>query len=279
MSKARDYKSMWHTFAQKKARGYLVDKFNPRYSVGFRNLIRHKMLMDALELSPTDWMLDAGCASGYQSLAAASQAQAVDGIDLGDGFIRTAHDAAQEQNMTNLFFQICSIEALAFKSATFDRVLCAEVLEHVLQPAVTLAELARVLKNDGRLVVSVPNENGNGTWWRRIKGLVFGQRFQPLEDFSMEAVVNHGDAHLRKFDRASLARFFEEHGLRVRRIRGCGIIDFPFYDQILNRLNRFAFFRSFLLNLELFLSRLPLLVRLSRNLIVVAELPREKNLK
>jgi 2-polyprenyl-3-methyl-5-hydroxy-6-metoxy-1,4-benzoquinol methylase len=272
MSKAEDYKAMWRTFAEKKAQGYLTGKFNPRHSIGFRNLIRHKMLMDALALSPGDSVLDAGCASGYQSLEAAHLARMAVGVDLGPEFVRTACSAALEQGITNAHFQVGSVEALAFKSMSFSRVLCAEVLEHVLQPVDTLAELKRVLKHGGLLVISVPNENGDGTWWRRLRNLVTGKRFQPLESFSMEAIAGHGDAHVRKFDRDSLRHFLEAHGLRIRWTKGCGILDFPLYDRILNRVNRLALIRRFLFRVELLLGHLPWLAWLSRHLIVVAEL-------
>jgi 2-polyprenyl-3-methyl-5-hydroxy-6-metoxy-1,4-benzoquinol methylase len=272
VSKAEDYRAMWQIFAERKARGYLTDKFDPRHSTGFRNLLRHKMLMDALALSPPDLVLDAGCASGYQSLEATRLAHMVVGVDLGPEFVLTAHRAALSLGITNAYFQIGSVEALAFRSASFSRVLCAEVLEHVLQPDDVLAELKRILGPGGLLVISVPNENGDGTWWRRLRNLVTGRRFQPLGSFSMGDITKHGDAHVRKFDRGSLKHFLEVHGLRVRWIRGCGILDFPLYDKIQNRVNRLALIRHFLLRVELLLGRLPWLAWLSRHLIVVAEL-------
>lgn len=272
VSKAEDYRAMWQIFAEKKASRYLKSKFNPRHSIGFRNLLRHKMLMKALALLPTDLVLDAGCASGYQSLEAARLARMVVGVDLGPEFILTAHRAALSMGITNTHFQIGSVEALAFKSASFSRILCAEVLEHVLQPDDVIAELKRILEPDGLLVISVPNENGDGTWWRRLRNLVTGWHFQPLESFSMDDITKHGDAHVRKFDRGSLRRFLEAHGLRVRWIRGCSILDFPLYDKIQNRVNRLALIRHFLFKVELLLGRLPWLAWLSRHLIVVAEL-------
>lgn len=45
---------------------------------------------------------------------------------------------------------------LPFADASFDTVLSTEVLEHVLSPGEVLAEMARVLKPEGRLLISVP---------------------------------------------------------------------------------------------------------------------------
>ena len=46
---------------------------------------------------------------------------------------------------------------IPFGDASFDHVFCIEVLEHVPSPFHTLAEIRRVLKVEGVLVVSVPN--------------------------------------------------------------------------------------------------------------------------
>jgi SAM-dependent methyltransferase len=46
--------------------------------------------------------------------------------------------------------------SLPFASAHFDFILCSEVLEHVFNPDEVLAELQRVLKPGGRILVTVP---------------------------------------------------------------------------------------------------------------------------
>ncbi len=48
-------------------------------------------------------------------------------------------------------------EGIPFPDASFDHVFCIEVLEHVPNPFGAIAEIRRVLKNDGVLVLSVPN--------------------------------------------------------------------------------------------------------------------------
>jgi SAM-dependent methyltransferase len=45
---------------------------------------------------------------------------------------------------------------LPFEDASFDTVLCTEVLEHLPDPASVLGEIARVLKPGGRLLATVP---------------------------------------------------------------------------------------------------------------------------
>ena len=45
---------------------------------------------------------------------------------------------------------------MPFKSASFDTVVALEVLEHVRNPDACLAEIDRVLRPDGRVLLTVP---------------------------------------------------------------------------------------------------------------------------
>jgi SAM-dependent methyltransferase len=45
---------------------------------------------------------------------------------------------------------------MPFDDASFEGVLCIEVLEHVSDPELLLTEISRVLTNDGRLILTVP---------------------------------------------------------------------------------------------------------------------------
>lgn len=51
---------------------------------------------------------------------------------------------------------VASLDALPVEAASFDAVLCTEVLEHVRHPDAVLAEFARVLVPGGRLCLTVP---------------------------------------------------------------------------------------------------------------------------
>jgi SAM-dependent methyltransferase len=54
--------------------------------------------------------------------------------------------------------QLADLEkSLPFGDATFDLVVAKDLIEHLLAPERLLAEARRVLKPDGRLVLSVPN--------------------------------------------------------------------------------------------------------------------------
>lgn len=51
---------------------------------------------------------------------------------------------------------ICDIVNIPVNSASFDAVLCVEVFEHIPRPLKALAELSRVLKKGGTLILTAP---------------------------------------------------------------------------------------------------------------------------
>lgn len=52
---------------------------------------------------------------------------------------------------------IGSVEKMNFKNNSYDTILCAQVLEHILHPWQALDEISRVLRHDGILILSVPH--------------------------------------------------------------------------------------------------------------------------
>jgi SAM-dependent methyltransferase len=51
---------------------------------------------------------------------------------------------------------IGDVRALPIESNSFDRVLCTEVLEHVSEPISSITEMVRILKPNGKLILTVP---------------------------------------------------------------------------------------------------------------------------
>ena len=51
---------------------------------------------------------------------------------------------------------ICDITDMPFPDETFDAVMCTEVLEHVKNPELAIKELIRVLKKNGKIILTAP---------------------------------------------------------------------------------------------------------------------------
>ncbi len=98
-------------------------------------------------------VLDFGCGSGQLSVAAAAVAKSVTGIDISKEAVRLASDRARSAGWAeSTSFQVMDAEAMRFEDRSFDLVISSGVLHHMdLDKA--LAEIARVLKNDGKAIM------------------------------------------------------------------------------------------------------------------------------
>lgn len=120
-----------------------------------------------LALLPADGrgrrVLDVGCAGGYLAAILAQRGYCVTGIDRPG---RMALDFPPE---------IEPIEAdldrgLPPLAGGFDYVLCADVLEHLREPARMLSQLRACLNPGGRLVASLPNSGHFYFRWNVLLG-------------------------------------------------------------------------------------------------------------
>src|SRR5712691_4902894 len=109
-------------------------------------------------LQPGEQVLDVGCGTGTLAMEVQSRvgrAGRVAGVDPGTEQIARARSKAARRNVP-IEFQIGVIEHLAFPDQTFDVVLSTLMMHHLPAPLKRqgLAEIARVLKPEGRLVIA-----------------------------------------------------------------------------------------------------------------------------
>lgn len=144
-------------------------------------------------------LLDVGCAAGF-FLAEARAFYDVQGVEL------SAWSSAFARERLGLPVFTGTLQQAALPAGRFDVVTMWDVIEHVPDPVPLLAEAARVLAPDGRLVLTT------GDW-----GSAYAQR--------------HGAAwhlmtppwHLTYFSRATLAEAACRAGLRVVAVRTEGV--------------------------------------------------------
>ena len=103
--------------------------------------------------------LDVGCGGGILAEAMAQRGASVTGIDLGEKPLRIAKLHALESGV-QVRYEATSAESFAeTHPGEFDLVTCMELLEHVPEPASTVAACARLVKPGGRVIFSTINRN------------------------------------------------------------------------------------------------------------------------
>jgi SAM-dependent methyltransferase len=100
-------------------------------------------------LDGTERVLDSGCGTGALAAALAPHVADVVGVDADERYVETARAASPD----NCTFLVGDAAALAFGYAEFDLAGCLRVLHHVRRPELVVAELARVTRPGGIVLV------------------------------------------------------------------------------------------------------------------------------
>ncbi len=153
-----------------------------------------------LGLKPGERILDVGCGTGRHLLELSAFPVNLVGLDMSREDLRKTWYmfllTGQEQPVhARLELIVGGGEGLPFPDDAFDHVLCTETLEHVPDDAAVLRELLRVLKPDGTLVISVPDEYSERLLWR------FSERY-----------YNTPGGHVRIYRRRQIRRLLRENG-------------------------------------------------------------------
>jgi 2-polyprenyl-3-methyl-5-hydroxy-6-metoxy-1,4-benzoquinol methylase len=176
--------------------GNTFDKYgsaNPvvrRLMAGFESA-----LQELLDLASPGSVLDVGCGEGVltERWARRLAPATVVGLDLEDPKLAAQWQARRRENLR---FQTGSAAELPFGDREFDLVAAIETLEHVPEPELALAEMARVAAR--HLLVSVPRE----PLWRALN-LARGAYVREL---------GNTPGHVNHWSKRSFAALLARHG-------------------------------------------------------------------
>ena len=101
-----------------------------------------------------DTVLDVACGTGVVVFQLAKTAKRVVGLDLTGEMLQRARKQRHEQGIANVRFVLGEAEALPFPDDRFDATVCRMSVHHFADPARVLAEMARVTRPGGRLVIA-----------------------------------------------------------------------------------------------------------------------------
>ena len=176
--------------------GNTYDKYGSQNPVVRRLMSAFERTLDELfEQADPASLLDVGCGEAVLTHRWATRLgdRRVVGIDLDDPLL---HAEWEQREAPNLEYRVMKAENLPFADSEFDVATAIEVLEHVPDPAHTVAEMARVAS--GHLLVSVPRE----PLWRGLN-LARGAYVRDL---------GNTPGHLNHWSKRSFARLLSQHG-------------------------------------------------------------------
>ncbi|GAB4110938.1 MAG: class I SAM-dependent methyltransferase [Roseiflexaceae bacterium] len=110
-------------------------------------------MLAAVKLQGTEMVLDAGSGTGHTALAFAPHVREVVAYDLTEAMLAQGQRLANERGISNIRFERGDVTSLPFADASFDLVTSRYSAHHYPQPQAALAEFARVLRPQGRLLL------------------------------------------------------------------------------------------------------------------------------
>ncbi len=121
----------------------------------FNNYVLYPATFRLLQNVSGKRILDAGCGTGFLSRVLARNGAVVTGMDVSEGLLKKARAYEVETPLGISYMQgDLSKAASYFGLSLFDNIVCNMVIQDVSNYEATLHSLARVLRRDGKLIVS-----------------------------------------------------------------------------------------------------------------------------
>lgn len=149
--------------------------------------------------------LDVGCGRGEIVKAAANLGWNANGCDISEEYVKYA----KKDNQVNVF--VGTVEELQFEENSFDFITLIEVVEHLYNPLNTINELHRIMKKDGVIYLSTPNEE---SIYQTFGNLYYKSQGK---DWVVNLCPTWNLYHVLGFSPRSLKYLLENNGFKVEK--------------------------------------------------------------
>ncbi len=193
---------------------------------------RVKLFLRWLDPTPQEWVFDGGCGRGFMLnyLREVSDCTLV-GAELDYRHLHVAREQLADRAIRLLNGDLYQ---LPFADDSFDKAILAEVLEHLWDDRAGLAEVVRVTRPGGLIVISVPNAN-YPFWWDPIN-----KTFETLlgTHISRGPLAGIWADHVRLYALDDLLALVEGEGLQIEETAWLVHYCFPFSHNLVYNLGK-----------------------------------------
>jgi len=180
-------------------------------------------------------ILDVGCGRAIDGAQLCEKGAQVVGLEPSRVMIDRAKEHLGRSNARVALAQGIG-ENLPIKPHSFDKVMCKGALDHFFSPSKTMEEIARVLKPDGELIISIANFNS--------LGFRLGKKLYPVTKFLSPSLAKERKPwqlppdHKYRFDYPSLRSLVKQH-FEIRKTEGISLFfGLPLWGSFLSKLPR-----------------------------------------
>ncbi len=175
------------------------DKISPLYDL-FENVYNHKVYAGtgkkvAEFIDPADEVLECACGTGAITVCIAEKCRRLIATDYASGMLKQAKRKCRK--FRNVSFKRVDITSIKCRNDRFDKVVAGNVIHLLPEPGKALAELERVVKPGGRIIIPTYINMSKRSAGLAVKFIEFlGADFK------------------KQFDMDSYRKFFNEIGYR-----------------------------------------------------------------
>ena len=234
----KDYdRLMYFEFDEKTQVGELLSQRELRLFERQRQHQKERMsrLMKSIMPRADHFFLDLGCGVGPLGYQIARSGARVVGLDNNREALQIGSALLSEYSLlTSVSFVCQDAGLLPFRSAIFDRVVCADVMEHLTdeEKRVSLQEIYRVLRPDGKVFLHTPNQRRVQLGLLKRRGLALLRWENPVR------IMHHyaeGGGHIGLTTPRRLMGLVTASGFSCRCMRYPG--DIPIFKSLSTKLN------------------------------------------
>lgn len=129
-------------------------------------LLEHEDVLNLVAPQKNEKILDAACGTGKYTHEFVGKEASVIGIDFSEEML----NIARKKYPRIEFKKVDLIKSLPFSSLQFDKINCAQALEHIRDIKPTFKEFFRILKNGGYFVFSITHPEMDWEGYEKKKG-------------------------------------------------------------------------------------------------------------
>jgi len=205
-----------------------------------------RLILEAVAAREGEYILDVGCGRAFDAALLSESGAVVIGLEPSEVMLSRAKEHLGAVSAPVALSRGVG-ESLPFRSNSFDKVICKGALDHFLSPDKTMAEISRVLKPGGEVIIAVANMESLafnvGRRMFKLRAIFFpgaDRRAKPWEQ---------PPDHTCKFDYRSISGLVKRY-FQVKKAEGISLLyGMPGWDSILSVLPR-PFRRSILALLD-----------------------------
>jgi ubiquinone/menaquinone biosynthesis C-methylase UbiE len=150
-------------------------------------------------------VLDAGCGPNPSFSIALGRwpARRMVGLDISLGLVKLAILRCRRENVP-FHGVVGDVEALPFRPDVFDGCVCEDTIEHLPNDEAAVADMARVIRRRGRLLLGTPNRRRLDVVVAKLRHRLKGEKLPPSAYYA-------ATSHLREYTWRSLSRTVRPH--------------------------------------------------------------------